>query len=393
MAGTEAAKTIRKRIPHAEITIFTQDHYPFYSRPRLPELLAKEVSVEEIFVYKREWYHENKIQLHLNCTVKNIDPKSKSITLTDTSRISYNKLLLDTGSRGALPPIEGIETAKGVFTLRTVEDALTIIKSAEYAKTATLIGGGLLGLEAGNGLRKLGVSVTVVEYFDRLLPRQLDREGALILQKQMESLGLKFFLGAQSTSVKDDGNIKILKLKDGKTIESNFILVSAGIIPNIALAKEAGILVNKGIVVNDRMETNIPDIFAAGDAAEHNGRIYGIWPAAQRQGVVAGINMSEGDETYTGTVPSTTLKVAGIHLTSLGNTETEDKTVEQLRVKTNDKNIYKKMFLKDGKIIGAIFLGDSKNMYEVAHIMKEKRDVGRFKDKILEEDFDFKSFS
>src|SRR3972149_8689217 len=112
VAGTEAAKSIRKRIPHAEITIFTQDHYPFYSRPRLPELLAKEVSVEDIFVYKREWYHENKIQLNLNCTVKNIDPKNQRIALTDTSNFTYNKLLLDTGSSGALPPIEGISTAE-----------------------------------------------------------------------------------------------------------------------------------------------------------------------------------------------------------------------------------------------------------------------------------------
>lgn len=391
MAGTEAAKAIRKRDPQAEIMIFTQDHYPFYSRPRLPELLAKEVTVEEIFVYKREWYNKNKIQLNLNCTVKNIDPKNQRITLTDTSNFTYDKLLLDTGSSGALPPIEGISTAEGVFTLRTVEDVLTIIKRAACAKTVTLIGGGLLGLEAGNGLRKLGLSVTVVEFFDRLLPRQLDSEGSVILQKQMEGMGLKFFLGAQSKSIKDAGITKILELKDGNIIESNFILVSAGIKPNITLAQEAGIPVNKGIVVNDCMETGIPDIYAAGDVAEHKGRIYGIWPASQRQGVIAGINMAGGNETYAGTVPSTTLKVAGIHLTSMGDILAEDKTVEQVKVKNPDKNIYKKLFIKDGKTIGAIFLGDTKNAYEMGQLMEKKVDVNRFKDKILETDFDVES--
>jgi nitrite reductase (NADH) large subunit len=391
VAGTEAAKAIRKRDPQAEIMIFTLDHYPFYSRPRLPELLANEVAVEEIFVYNQEWYHKNKIQLNLNGTVKSIDPKNQRIALSDKSNFTYNKLLLATGSSGILPPVNGINTAGGVFTLRTVEDALTIIKRAACAKTVTLIGGGLLGLEAGNGLRKLGLSVTVVEFFDRLLPRQLDSEGSVILQKQMEDMGLKFYLGVQSKSIKDAGFTKMLELNDGTVIESNFIVVSAGIKPNIALAQATGISVNKGILVNDRMETNVPNIYAAGDAAEHKGRIYGIWPAAQRQGVVAGINMAGGNETYMGTVPSASLKVAGIRLTSVGDILIEDNAVEQVEVENPDKNIYKKLFIKNGKIVGAIFLGDMKNAYEIGQLIEKKADVSKFEDKILETDFDIKS--
>ncbi len=391
VAGTEAAKNIRKRDPAAEIMIFTQDHYPFYSRPRIPELLAKEVTVEGIFAYNFEWYHKNKIQLYLNCTVRNINPKNQKITLADGSYFTYSKLLLATGSSGAMPPIDGINDSEDIFTLRSVEDAMAISRRARGAKTATLIGGGLLGLEAGNGLRKLGTSVTVVEMFDRLLPRQLDAEGAAILQKQMESMGLKFILSAKSRSIKDKGHTKLLELVDGRVIESDFILVSAGIIPNITLAKTTGIAVNKGILVNDRMETNIPNIYAAGDAAEHKGRVYGIWPAAQRQGVVAGINMAGGNETYMGTVPSTTLKVAGIHLTSMGDILTEDKATEQIKVKNTDKYVYKKLFIKDGKVVGAIFLGDTKHAYEVAQIMEKKVDIGRSKEEIREEDFDFKS--
>ena len=390
VAGTEAAKAIRQRAPSAEIKIFTQDHYTFYSRPRLPELLAREVGVEEIFVHNCEWYHKNKIQLYLNCTVKNIDTKNQKITLVDKSNFTYNKLLLALGSSSVLPPIEGINTIEGVFTLRSVEDVLTITKRAALSKTVTLIGGGLLGLESGNGLGKLGLSVTVVEFFDRLLPRQLDGEGSVILQKQMEDIGLKFFLGAQSKSIKNSGSTKILELKDGRVIESNFILVSAGIKPNITLAQETGISVNKGILANDHMETNITHIYAAGDVAEHKGRIYGIWPAAQRQGVIAGSNMAGGNEMYMGTVPSTSLKVAGIHLTSMGDILTEDKTVEQVKVKNSSKNTYKKLFIKDGKLVGAIFLGDTKNAYEMGQLMEKKVDVSKYKEKILETDFDVK---
>lgn len=391
VAGTEAAKNIRKRDPLAEIKIFTQDHYPFYSRPRIPELLAREVALESFFVYNLEWYHKNKIQLSLNSMVKEIDPGNQKISLTDGSNFTYNKLLLATGSSGALPPIEGIATAEGVFTLRSVEDVMAITRRAMGAKTVTLIGGGLLGIEAGNGLRKLGISVTVVEMFDRLLPRQLDGEGAAILQKQMEGMGLEFILGAKSKSIQEKGHTKLLELTDGRIIESDFILVSAGIVPNIALAKTAGISVNKGILVDDRMETNIPGIYAAGDVAEYKGRVYGIWPAAQRQGVVAGINMAGGDETYAGTVPSTTLKVAGIRLTSMGDVLTEDKGVEQIKRKDTDTYLYKKLFLKEGRLVGAILLGDNKNAHDLAQLMEKKVDISSWKEKILEPDFDIKS--
>lgn len=391
MAGTSAAKSIRARNPLAEIKIFTQDHYPFYSRPRLPELLAKEINIEDIYVHNYEWYYKNKIHLYLNCTVEHIDLKSQKIILTDTSHFTYNKLLFATGSSSALPPIEGIHNTGGIFTLRSVEDVTTIRRHAAAAKKVTIIGGGLLGLEAGNGLRKLGLSVTVVEIFDRLLPRQLDAEGASILQKQLEGMGFKFLLGVKTESVKDEGNLKLLKLNNGRVIESDFILVSAGIKPNTALAQSTGITVNKGIGVNNHMETNLPDVYAAGDVAEHNGKIYGIWPASQSQGYVAGVNMAGGDESYRGTIPSNTLKVAGIHLTSIGDILPEDKSIEQIKLENPNKYIYKKLIIKEERLVGAIFLGDTKNVYEICQLLEKKVDVRSVKDKLLEENFDVKS--
>lgn len=391
VSGTEAAKNIRKNDPLAKINVFTSDHYPFYSRLRIPELLAKEVEVEDIYVYKIEWYYKNNINLYVNTTVKSVDFKNQKITLVDKSAFFYDKLLFATGSSNILPPIDGINSTDGVFTLRSIDDTLTITRRAGGAKAATLIGGGLLGLEAGNGLRKLGLSVTVVELFDRLLPRQLDAEGSIILQKQMEGLGLKFILGVKSKSVKDKANARLLELSDGRIVEGDFILVSAGIKPNVAVAQTAGVFVNNGIVVNDRMETNIPNVYAAGDVAEHNGRLYGIWPASQKQGMVAGNSMAGRDESYGGTIPSTTLKVAGIHLTSMGNIMTEDKTTEQVKVKNPDMNRYKKLFIKDGRLVGAIFIGDTINAKEMEQLMVKKVDVSKVKEKILESDFDIKS--
>jgi len=391
VAGTEAAKTIRKRDPLAEIKIFTQEHYPFYSRPRIPELLAGTIALDTFFVYNREWYDKNKIQLYLNSVVKEIDSGNHKILLTDGSNFTYNKLLLAMGSRGALPPIEGIDTVKGVFTLRSVEDVMAIRRCATNAKTATLIGGGLLGIEAGNGLRKLGTSVTVVEVSDRLLPRQLDGEGAATLQKQMEGMGLTFILDAKSKCIREKGHKKILELADGRIIESDFILVSAGIVPNIILARTAGISVNKGILVNDHLETNIPGIYGAGDVAEYKGRIYGIWPAAQRQGVVAGINMAGGHEIYGGTVPSTTLKVAGIRLTSMGDILSEDNGVEQIKRTNPEKCLYKKLFIKQKRLVGAILLGDNKNASDLAQLMEKKVDIENHKEEILEPDFNINS--
>src|SRR3990167_7190748 len=177
----------------------------------------------------------------------------------------------------------------------------------------------------------------------------------------MEEMGLKFILGAQSKLVKESGHTKIVELKDGNIVESNFILVSAGIKPNITLAQEAGIAANKGIIVNDRMETNITNIYAAGDGVEYNGRTYGIWPAAQRQGVIAGINISGRKEEYKGTDPSTTLKVAGIHLTSMGDIAADP-----------SKNIYKKLFLKDGKILALFSLAKRKTLQKSHNLWKTK---------------------
>ncbi|MCF6147356.1 MAG: NAD(P)/FAD-dependent oxidoreductase [Candidatus Kuenenia sp.] len=390
VAGVQAAKNIRKFDSLADIKIFTDEHYLFYSKPRLPELLAKEITIEETFVFNQSWYQENNIQIYCNHEINYVEPGKQTVTLTNKTCFPYDKLLFATGSTSKLPPISGINTGKGVFTLRTIEDVKRITKYAESSKSAIIIGGGLLGIEAGNGLKKSGLSVTVVEYFDRLLPKQLDSEGSGILQRQMEDIGLSFVLGARSSAIKEKENKKVLELMDRDALECDFILVSAGIVPSCTLAKNAGISINKGIIVNDYMETNITNIYAAGDVAEHRNTTYGIWPAAHTQGVIAGTNMAGGHIPYMGTVPSTRLKVAGIHLISVGNISPEDDTVEQIKVKYLDKKVYKKLFIKEGIPVGAIFLGETKNAYELGQIIENKIDISLHKKEILNNDFNIK---
>lgn len=393
VAGTQAAKTIRKHDAFADIQIFTDERYLFYSRPRLPELLAKAITIEETFVFDHSWYQRNNIQIHLNHAVTHVEAERRLVTLMNNACFSYDKLLFATGSKSALPPISGLDTDKGVLTLRTIEDVKHIAKHAESSKSAIIIGGGLLGIEAGNALRKLGLSVTVVEYFDRLLPRQLDSQGSETLQRYLEALGLTFILGAHSSAIKEKGNKKVLEFKNGAALEGDFILVSAGIMPSCLLAQNAGISFNRGMLVNDYMETNIPNIYAAGDVAEHRNIIYGIWPAAHAQGVIAGTNMAGGRIPYTGTVPSTRLKVAGVHLISIGTITAEDDTVEQLWLKNAVNKVYKKLFIREGIPVGAIFLGDIKNAYEIGHIIENKTDIRRYKEKILDNDFNIKEIT
>ena len=203
----------------------------------------------------------------------------------------YDKLLLATGGISFVPPIKGADHP-GVFTLRTMADADAIREKAAKSKKLALIGGGLLGLEAGNGLRKLGLEVTVIEFFPRLLPRQMDIPGAALLQKQMAEMGFRFYLGATTREiVRQDGGLSV-RLESGEAVEADMILISAGTRPDLTLARSLGLEIDKGVKVDDTMKTGVDEIYAAGDLIEHRGRYYGLWPAALEQGRVAGAAMA-----------------------------------------------------------------------------------------------------
>jgi nitrite reductase (NADH) large subunit len=359
VAGDSAAGRIRELDREGSVDIFTKESVPFYYRPRLIDYLAGEVPIEKFTLHRESWYLDRSISLHLSTEVVSIDPDRHTVTTGGGQSFEYDRLLIATGADNFIPPIRGVdENRDRIFTVRDKKDVDTILKKLEPLKEVIVIGGGLLGLETANSLRKLGKLIKVVEFFPRLLPRQLDIDGAALLQKNLGLMGFEFHLGEVSESIEGSDRCLTLTLKSGKKLEGDLIIVSAGVRPDLSLARKAGIEVNKGIVVNDSMQTAVEGIYGAGDVAEHRGVLYGIWPPAKEQGEIAGTVMAGGQAVYSGTLPSHKLKVVGIDLLSMGEIDAEGK-LESAISKDDGKFIYRKAVISDGKVKGAILLGDT----------------------------------
>jgi nitrite reductase (NADH) large subunit len=386
VAGTTAAENIRKHDEDGTITIITNEDVPFYYRVRLNDLISGEISEQDLIVKNEQWYEDLHIDLLLDMKVKKADPEKKEIIIEEKMTLSYNKLLVATGSHSFIPPIKGANK-QGVFALRSIQDAHDIAAYAHGIDDVVLIGGGLLGLEAGNALRKLGKNVVVVEFFPRLLPRQLDMDGADRLQKLMEGMGFSFKLGAKTQEIKGLDKTTGVLLEGGEMLSAQMVVVSAGVRPNMEWAKSLGLDHDKGIKVDNFMRTSQSDVYAAGDVAEFRGIPYGIWPAAMEQGKIAGTNMAGGEMIYDGTTMANTLKVVGIDLASAGNIDAENKY--ETRIASTDTT-YKKIVLEDNQIIGCIMLGDTKGFNKITQAMTGKKDVSKIKDQIFSEGFDYK---
>lgn len=388
VAANSAAEAIRHLDKTGTITMLSRSRHHFYYVPALPEYLAGEKSVRDFTLHDAAWYKKHGIDLRLSTEIVSGDPTAKTVTSSTGEIFSYDRLLLATGGKAFVPPIPGADQ-HGVMTLRTIDDADRILDHIKEMRRLLVIGGGLLGLEAGNGLRKRGLEVSVVESFSRLLPRQTDPAASALLQEQLEEMGFTFYLDAKIREIARSGDSFILQLKEGPEIETDLVLlVSAGVRPDATLARAIGLEMDRGVKVNDRMETGIGAIFAAGDLVEHRGRYYGIWPAATAQGRVAGTNMAGGDARYEGTVPSNRLKVAGINLVAAGELDAEG-TLESLVRKNAKERIYRKLVLRDDVIVGAVLLGDVSGADYIQYAMQKEVDISELKGEIMEPGFDF----
>jgi nitrite reductase (NADH) large subunit len=384
VAGTMAAENIRKNDKDGNITIVADEAVPFYYRVRLNEYISGELSEQALQARKMQWYQDMNIDLRLNARIIGIDPTGQIAETDKDERFGFDKLLIATGSNSFVPPITGSEKA-GVFSIRNIHDAKKIISYATGVSEVVIIGGGLLGLEAGNAFRKLGKAVTVVEFFRRLLPRQLDVKGAGRLQAIMEGMGFKFKLGARTHAIDGKDSAKAVSLEGGEVLQAGMVIISAGVRPEMSLAKAMGVACDKGVKVNEYMRTNLPNIYAAGDVAEFKGVSYGIWPAAMEQGKIAGINMAGGEIAYNGTTMANTLKVVGIDLASAGEIDADGKLESKVSATAA---AYKKIVFGDNHIIGCIMLGDTSGFNKVTQAITEKKDVSAIKDRILTDGFD-----
>jgi len=390
VAGVTVARTIRENDPKAKISVYMDEDHLYYPRPRLYEVLSGEAKPQEIYMFSGEWYEKRGIKVYLNKKVLGVETAKKELLLEDRSRVSYDKLLLANGAHAVMPPVKGVEKT-GVFTLRSIKDALIIKEYTEKTGKAIIIGGGLLGLEFAASLRKLGQQVEVVEIFPRLLPRQLDQDGATILKDQIETRGINIVLDVKTEEILGQKTVSGILLDNGKKLSGNLVLISAGVKPNTDLAVGAGIKVEKGVVVDQCLKTSVNDVYAAGDVAEFEGRVYGIIPAAMEQAKIAAMNMLEKEkQVYGGTIPSNTLKIVGIDLTSMGIVSPEGPRYEEIRKIEKEKGVYKKIVLEQEKIVGAIILGDTKGVTSIKKLMDQETDVTKYKDFLLEDDFDYR---
>ncbi|HIE37611.1 MAG TPA: NAD(P)/FAD-dependent oxidoreductase [Anaerolineae bacterium] len=388
IAGVTAAQAIARADGGADLHIYGSEPTPYYRRPQLPAYIAGEVAEKDLLYRPLAWYEQRGIHVHLDSPVAELDPAAHQVRLADGSAVPYDRLLLATGGWAWTPPVEGV-ARRGFFTLRTLKDARAIRALAPKVRKALVIGGGLLGLEGARALRMLGLEVTVLEFADHLMPRQLDREGAAVLEGILREMGVRVLTGVVTEAVLGDGTVAGVRLKDGRELPAGLILCSAGMRPDTALARQAGLTVGRGVVVDERMATGSEDVYAAGDVAEAGGIVYGIIPAAIEQARVAAANMVHpGSAVYTGTLATTTLKVVGAELTSLGECVAEDEGLLQLRYADPAAGRYRKLALRGGRVVGAILLNDRERVLPARRLIERGTDVSAHIDWLLDTDFD-----
>ncbi|MBI5555399.1 MAG: NAD(P)/FAD-dependent oxidoreductase [Elusimicrobia bacterium] len=393
VSGITVAKFLRTQSEDADITIFTDEKDYYYPRPILIEFLAGRVKREEIYFYPPTWYAEKKIKVESHRKVAKIYEKSKKIELENGEQYSYDCLVLATGAKSFILPIEGFNK-KGSFCLRTIDDAQRIkdylsALGLYNKRKAVIIGGGFLGLETAYAMSGAGLEPTVLEYNKSLLSRQIDEQGADILKVKLESLGIKFKLEAECESLNGNDQVESITLKGGEVIPADLVIMAAGISSNLELAKTAGLKVSKGILVNKFLQTDNEFIYACGDTAEFDGRVYGIIPVALAQAQTVAFNALNGPKlVYKGVLLNTTLKIAGIDLTCLGDSNPPVKAYDIRRKADPEKGTYIKLLLKANKVAGVILIGDRKDALSWTKIINQKIDIGRVKDSILKENFD-----
>jgi nitrite reductase (NADH) large subunit len=386
MAGVRTLEELLKIAPDLyDITVFGAEPHPNYNRILLSPVLAGEQTIDEIILNPVSWYEENGITLHLGKKVTRIDRVKRLVIAEDGTAAQYDRLLIATGSNPFILPVPGKEL-DGVIAYRDIADTNTMIETAKTHQHAVVIGGGLLGLEAANGLMLRGMQVSVVHIMPWLMERQLDDVAGKLLQKSLEDRGLKFEIGAQTDSLlgNDDGRVRAVKFKDGREIPADLVVMAAGIRPNTQLAESMGLHCNRGIVVSDTMQTvTDPRIYAVGECAAHRGIAYGLVAPLFEQGKVCATHLAEfGIGRYSGSQTSTKLKVTGIDLFSAGDFMGGDGT-EEIVLSDPNGGVYKKLVIKDDKLVGACLYGDTVDGSWYFKLLREGRTVNDIRDRLM----------
>ncbi|MFS8934650.1 NAD(P)/FAD-dependent oxidoreductase [Cupriavidus taiwanensis] len=383
MAGMRTVEELLKLAPDLyDITVFGAEPHGNYNRILLSPVLAGEKTVADIMLNTREWYEENGIELLAGDPVVSVDRPRRMVRSASGREVRYDRLLLATGSRPFIIPVPGHQL-EGVIAFRDIQDVETMLDAARNHRHAVVIGGGLLGLEAANGLLRQGMDVTVVHLADCLMERQLDKPAAMLLKGALERKGLRFLLSAQTAEILGTGRVTGVRFKDGSEIPADLVVMTAGVRPNIELAAGAGLHCERAIVVDDTLQTYDPRIYAVGECVQHRQATFGlvapIWDQAR---VCAAHLAGAGHRRYVQQATATKLKVTGVDLYSagdfIGGEGSEDLVLRDAR-----RGVYKRLVLQDGRLVGAVLYGDVQDGAWYFELIQQRTPVAALRQRLL----------
>lgn len=383
MAGMRTIEELLMLDPDMyDITVFGSEPYGNYNRILLSPVLTGEKTIDEIMLNDEQWYDDNRVVLHKDSRVSRIDRRQRKVIADDGTEAVYDRLLLATGSDPFMIPVPGHDLP-GVIPFRDIADVDTMLEAATNYRHAVVIGGGLLGLEAANGLQKQGMKVTVVHLMDTLMERQMDTVSGKMLRKELEARGLVFEMQAATKEIIGKKRVQGVLLEDGRELTADLVVMAVGIRPNTSLAREANLQCNRGVLVNDTMQTFDPRIYAVGECVEHRGQCYGLVAPLFEQARVCANHLAElGYSRYEGSMVSTKLKVTGIDLFSAGDF-TGDESTEEIVMQDAAGGIYKKLILRDNRIQGAVMYGDTVDGAWYFQLMRDGTDISDMRSHLL----------
>jgi NAD(P)H-dependent nitrite reductase small subunit len=384
--GMAAMRTVEELLKEApdiyDITVFGAEPRGNYNRILLSPLLAGDTEREAIMLHPLQWYAERDIKLHAGDPVVSIDRRRRRVVSAGGVVADYDRLLLATGSDPVRLKVKGHDLA-GVFYFRNLDDVDGMLEQAADVQRAVVIGGGLLGLEAASGLRKQGLEVTVVHIRDRVMDRQLDDEAANFLRASMEARGIDFCLSARTAAFEGEGRVQQVRMDDGRCVAADLIVVAAGITPRTELARSCGLHCDRGILVDDTLQTFDPAIYAVGECVQHRGATYGLVAPLWEQARVCAAHLAErGVTRYRGSQPVSQLKVSGIEVFSAGD-HSKHAAAETIRYSDRAAGVYRRLWLKDNRLQAAVLFGDTRNSGWYAELIEQQRDVSVLRETLL----------
>lgn len=396
MAAIAAVEAIREKDGKGDITLISDESQFVYSRPLISYLLAGSIKVEQMYYREKNFYEKNKVRAGLGKRVTNVDLVNRRVVLEDGEELPFEKLLIATGGKPIVPKTKGSDL-NGVFTFTKWDDVEKIKKFllGTEVKRAVIVGGGLIGLKAAEGLTALGIKITIVELSDRIMSSTFDGTTSEMMKKILEKRGVEVVTKNTADEIIENvSKVSGVILRDGTKISCEMVVFAIGVSPNIEMVKDSGIKVNRGINVDEYMRTNFPDVYAAGDVVEaydlvlRDNRPIAIWPNASIQGSVAGHNMAGGTKKYVGSFAMNSIEICDIPTISMGLTDPPaGKGYEILQQLDEEKPTYRKIILKDNVVVGAIFVNDIDRAGIFTSLIKDKIDTSSFKDVLLKEEF------